>query len=100
MIRRPPRSTLLPYTTLFRSADTGIATAHSSRFEGDRDCAVSAGIEIAAGIGLIEVGRVASDDADADAGEGSIAGVGQGDGSRTAGGPDVLVVETNVGQAE
>src|SRR2546429_1788678 len=23
MIRRPPRSTLFPYTTLFRSADTG-----------------------------------------------------------------------------
>src|SRR5258708_38429851 len=27
MIRRPPRSTLFPYTTLFRSAST--ATAHS-----------------------------------------------------------------------
>src|SRR2546430_7661170 len=24
MIRRPPRSTLFPYTTLFRSADTGL----------------------------------------------------------------------------
>src|SRR3989454_10362571 len=24
MIRRPPRSTLFPYTTLFRSAETGI----------------------------------------------------------------------------
>src|SRR5690348_18218626 len=24
MIRRPPRSTLFPYTTLFRSVDTGI----------------------------------------------------------------------------
>src|SRR3712207_9093100 len=24
MIRRPPRSTLLPYTTLFRSADLGL----------------------------------------------------------------------------
>src|SRR2546430_10383984 len=26
MIRRPPRSTLFPYTTLFRSAEDGIAT--------------------------------------------------------------------------
>src|SRR2546421_9186870 len=25
MIRRPPRSTLFPYTTLFRSADPGVA---------------------------------------------------------------------------
>src|SRR3712207_7680312 len=27
MIRRPPRSTLFPYTTLFRSLDLGIAAA-------------------------------------------------------------------------
>src|SRR2546426_1937389 len=27
MIRRPPRSTLFPYTTLFRSGDTGSAVA-------------------------------------------------------------------------
>src|SRR5438477_8593903 len=27
MIRRPPRSTLFPYTTLFRSSDRGIVTA-------------------------------------------------------------------------
>src|SRR5690625_6749687 len=26
MIRRPPRSTLFPYTTLFRSLDTGVGT--------------------------------------------------------------------------
>src|SRR2546427_8796257 len=26
MIRRPPRSTLFPYTTLFRSADSGCVT--------------------------------------------------------------------------
>src|SRR2546427_8955275 len=30
MIRRPPRSTLFPYTTLFRSLEV---EAHSSRFE-------------------------------------------------------------------
>src|SRR3712207_9250454 len=32
MIRRPPRSTLLPYTTLFRSASRPLArTSHASR---------------------------------------------------------------------
>src|SRR2546430_869876 len=30
MIRRPPRSTLFPYTTLFRSLRVGFALAHSS----------------------------------------------------------------------
>src|SRR5438270_6856309 len=29
MIRRPPRSTLFPYTTLFRSPATGVAQARS-----------------------------------------------------------------------
>src|SRR2546427_4886762 len=33
MIRRPPRSTLFPYTTLFRSADGPPATAVSGRVE-------------------------------------------------------------------
>src|SRR3989441_5653098 len=31
MIRRPPRSTLFPYTTLFRSRDAGAAIAHCPR---------------------------------------------------------------------
>src|ERR1017187_6914329 len=31
MIRRPPRSTLFPYTTLFRSATTGRSPADTSR---------------------------------------------------------------------
>src|SRR5438105_11147712 len=31
MIRRPPRSTLFPYTTLFRSPDCGIACAEYLR---------------------------------------------------------------------
>src|SRR2546422_1322879 len=35
MIRRPPRSTLFPYTTLFRSLNG--ALAESSRSEGTRD---------------------------------------------------------------
>src|SRR2546429_3522454 len=30
MIRRPPRSTLFPYTTLFRSVDFGIAAARGT----------------------------------------------------------------------
>src|SRR5687768_18195427 len=29
MIRRPPRSTLFPYTTLFRSQSSGAHTSHS-----------------------------------------------------------------------
>src|SRR3712207_8472717 len=32
MIRRPPRSTLFPYTTLFRSALGGAAPMHASDF--------------------------------------------------------------------
>src|SRR3712207_7719405 len=31
MIRRPPRSTLFPYTTLFRSADLGVAVSDSTK---------------------------------------------------------------------
>src|SRR5436309_13761181 len=37
MIRRPPRSTLFPYTTLFRSGDLAhFRFAHASRGEGRR----------------------------------------------------------------
>src|SRR5258708_36214285 len=37
MIRRPPRSTLFPYTTLFRSTSTlGIVTAGAYRHFGDQ----------------------------------------------------------------
>src|SRR5258706_7375407 len=43
MIRRPPRSTLFPYTTLFRSTSkslTGIdrASKHGSRYRQKRGC--------------------------------------------------------------
>src|SRR3712207_8848847 len=34
MIRRPPRSTLFPYTTLFRSRDVGEPAAEEGRAEG------------------------------------------------------------------
>src|SRR3712207_8150298 len=36
MIRRPPRSTLFPYTTLFRSPDDELGTQEDARGE-DRD---------------------------------------------------------------
>src|SRR3712207_9549549 len=35
MIRRPPRSTLFPYTTLFRSADEGAELRHAEVLEMD-----------------------------------------------------------------
>src|SRR2546430_3265753 len=37
MIRRPPRSTLFPYTTLFRSSDSGEQGAASGAQEGAAD---------------------------------------------------------------
>src|SRR3712207_7300854 len=36
MIRRPPRSTLFPYTTLFRSREERRAAAHQDRVGDDR----------------------------------------------------------------
>src|SRR5256885_6153922 len=41
MIRRPPRSTLFPYTTLFRSNDVGA----DRRVHGDRNAALRGGDE-------------------------------------------------------
>src|SRR2546429_5486526 len=43
MIRRPPRSTLFPYTTLFRSQDAGAAElcAHKAAFRAPLLAAVS-----------------------------------------------------------
>src|SRR3712207_6957333 len=44
MIRRPPRSTLFPYTTLFRSRTTrprsGLSSVRAERHAWQRDCAV------------------------------------------------------------
>src|SRR3712207_7715586 len=37
MIRRPPRSTLFPYTTLFRSADLGRVNVPALIMIGDQD---------------------------------------------------------------
>src|SRR2546426_12504354 len=63
MIRRPPRSTLFPYTTLFRS---GHAERLGQRVELDRDVARARDLENAGGHGLVErdlaVGIVVRDD--------------------------------------
>src|SRR3712207_7166611 len=60
MIRRPPRSTLFPYTTLFRSAEAGVPViglclGMQLLFEG------SAEHEGAEGIGLL-AGRIRSEE--------------------------------------
>src|SRR2546430_5504678 len=44
MIRRPPRSTLFPYTTLFRSGRTGFAKHRGRREEQDEGFAQSGGV--------------------------------------------------------
>src|SRR3712207_7588825 len=55
MIRRPPRSTLFPYTTLFRSPHRERRTGRAGRMRACRD---SAAVPLAArGPGLDEVGR-------------------------------------------
>src|SRR5947209_15548936 len=38
MLRRPPRSTLFPYTTLFRSAVYLCERVHSRQVRGPREC--------------------------------------------------------------
>src|SRR2546422_5605790 len=38
MIRRPPRSTLFPYTTLFRSQTCSLRTSFTNRLGSDRPC--------------------------------------------------------------
>src|SRR3712207_7645988 len=48
MIRRPPRSTLFPYTTLFRSDPDPETHAHKHRAEQERD-APAPGLELLVG---------------------------------------------------
>src|SRR2546430_3514316 len=48
MIRRPPRSTLFPYTTLFRSQCGLAAARHGKRRSGARAGGVQAGFDHAA----------------------------------------------------
>src|SRR3712207_8170105 len=50
MIRRPPRSTLFPYTTLFRSADIDAVRAEAHEVRGDaRELAADHANGLAAG---------------------------------------------------
>src|SRR5260370_9672803 len=42
MIRRPPRSTLFPYTTLFRSSISGMRTSHNTRSNGSASARANA----------------------------------------------------------
>src|SRR3712207_6955313 len=50
MIRRPPRSTLFPYTTLFRSRDAGADHVHQVGHDRERVAA-----DVAAELGLEDV---------------------------------------------
>src|SRR5438874_9936678 len=43
MIRPPPRSTLFPYTTLFRSISSSRTSRHATRLSFTRPCAASTG---------------------------------------------------------
>src|SRR5258708_28084540 len=63
MIRRPPRSTLFPYTTLFRSGEVQIAGTHRHQAVGD---AVRAGKrpDLTALDGALHRGRAGGLDAD------------------------------------
>src|SRR3712207_7968846 len=45
MIRRPPRSTLFPYTTLFRSSEAVVVDARE-RAAPDHECAVPAPVHL------------------------------------------------------
>src|SRR2546430_16150044 len=56
MIRRPPRSTLFPYTTLFRSACAGVPEAPSGA--GGADGRSAAGIDPGKSGGRRESGRI------------------------------------------
>src|SRR2546422_5642825 len=53
MIRRPPRSTLFPYTTLFRSSLVGASlTVFSTRLSPTRATALSAAVGLSARSGV------------------------------------------------
>src|SRR2546422_10828685 len=53
MIRRPPRSTLFPYTTLFRSAFDDVDAFGVARVEADRELAVMQRVEVRIGVELL-----------------------------------------------
>src|SRR3712207_7941195 len=53
MIRRPPRSTLFPYTTLFRSQASGASAKHASRKD-DNNRSGPDGLGAGGGVDLLE----------------------------------------------
>src|SRR5258708_21642413 len=57
MIRRPPRSTLFPYTTLFRSGLKALAITAQRAFRNARP----SGVKVLAGAPVLEKGMVESD---------------------------------------
>src|SRR3712207_7516727 len=59
MIRRPPRSTLFPYTTLFRSNDPDVARICAHFFEQNLPVGlVCHGVQVPAALGLLRGRRV------------------------------------------
>src|SRR2546430_17145778 len=58
MIRRPPRSTLFPYTTLFRSLDRGERGLLEDRL-GDGPRVLGIDVDVAAGQGAVDDARAA-----------------------------------------
>src|SRR2546422_8486400 len=61
MIRRPPRSTLFPYTTLFRSAHRGEVQAQSRIAEGSADDdGVIVGVALEAHVEQVTAGKAAA----------------------------------------
>src|SRR3712207_7772924 len=53
MIRRPPRSTLFPYTTLFRSLPGGEETRGVSQWEGESRLGVARRVRLGVGVTLL-----------------------------------------------
>src|SRR3712207_8464719 len=61
MIRRPPRSTLFPYTTLFRSGDGG---EDAIADEGGRSCRLGVQLAEAVAVRAAPAGQVEADPGD------------------------------------
>src|SRR2546426_12804449 len=57
MIRRPPRSTLFPYTTLFRSGLKALAIVAAKAYANFRP----GGVKVHAGAPILELGMVEND---------------------------------------
>src|SRR2546422_8092849 len=57
MIRRPPRSTLFPYTTLFRSSDRAPHQLEAGDRKKDHDRQCAQRFELAVAVGMVLVRR-------------------------------------------